>query len=131
MSTRNGVAAGENLRLNRARYVHEVDAAPVGFPRFWRWRDHGPGTAPTAKNFFDCAEHSVGIEITNHEEQCIFRRIEIAVDGQQIVALVSGDLLFGRRDLRVGMCSEEHFAEALASEEAGLRAVELYFFKFL
>src|SRR5689334_11411993 len=131
MSTGNGVAAGENLRLDRARDVHEVDATSVGLSRFWRWRDHGLGTAPTAKYSFDCAEHSVGIEITNHEQQCIFRRIEIAVDGQEIVALVSGDLLFGRRDLRVGMGSEEHFAEALAGEEAGLRAVELYFFKFL
>ena len=40
-------------------------------------------------------------------------------------------MLFGGCDLRVRVCAEEDFAEALAREEARLRAVQFYFLEFL
>src|SRR6267142_1891522 len=126
-----GVAASENLRLHGAGNVHQMNPSSAGLARFWRGRDRRLVTGPAAKNFLDSFEHRCGVKIADHQQQCVLRRVEIPVNGEQIVTLVGGDLLFGRCNLRVRVRAKENFSEALAGEEARLGAIQFHFFKFL
>src|ERR1700687_3391882 len=128
MPASDGVATGENLRLHRTRHVHEMDAAAARLCGLWRRWNSWFFPTPRAKHFFDCSQHGGRIEIADHQEQRVLRRIEIVIDGKEVVAFVSGDLLFGGRDLRVRVGTEKNLSQALAGQEARLRAVELYLF---
>src|SRR5262249_37546444 len=86
---------------------------------------------PASKNAFDFPEHGGGIEIADEQQHCVFRRVEVAIDALQVVALVRGNLLDRRSNLRIRMRAEEDLAQSLAREEAGLGALQLYFFPLL
>src|SRR5260370_12041930 len=111
--------------------MHEVDVSAARLCWLWRRRDGRLFSAPGAKNIFDRLQHGGGIEITDHQEQRVLRRVKIAIDREEIVTLVGSDLFFCRRDLRVRVRAEKDSAEALARQEPGLRGVEVHFFDLL
>src|SRR5690242_27263 len=131
MPAGDGVAAGENLRLHGAGEIHEIDA-PAS-----RGRGRSDGFSfrlfplPAAKNSFDGAEDCAGIEVSDENEERVFRRIERVVGFAEIGALIRLNLIFRGRNLRVGMRAEENLAETLAGEKARLGAFELHFLEFL
>src|SRR5256885_11469929 len=131
MLASDGVAAGQDLRLHRAGNVHEINAAASRLRWLRRCRNCRLRARPSAKSLLDGLQHGAGIEVADQDEQSIFRRIEIAINAEQIITFVGCYLFFCGRDLRVRMRAEQNFSQAFAAEEAGLRSVELYFFDLL
>src|SRR5256885_6255910 len=127
----NRMAACQNLRLHRAGNVHEINAAASRLRWLRRCRNCRLRARPSAKSLLDGLQHHAGIEVADQDEQSIFRRIEIAINTEQIITFVGCYLFFCGRDLRVRMRAEQNFSQAFAAEEAGLRSVELYFFDLL
>src|SRR5271155_718668 len=77
MLARDGVASCENLRLHRARQMHQMDATPA---RICRSRENARLRLlplPRAEHFFDRLEHRVRLKIANEQQHSILRRIEI------------------------------------------------------
>ncbi len=100
-----------------------------------RGRGSGVGSGllagPAVENFFDGLQHRCGVEVADHHQKRVFRRVKLAIDLREIGTLVGGHLRFGRSDVRVRMRAKQNLAQALAGQKSGLRSIELYFFEFL
>ena len=126
-----GVTSGKDLRLHRAGYVHQVNAAS----RRAQWRRRRRllhlGTLPSVKDSLHQREHLLRMEIADHHEHGIRRRIKLPINADEVLAAIRSHLFLARGHLRVRVPAEKDFPQALSRQEVGLGPLESHAFEHL